>query len=75
MLALKEKPMGGNHFRPEHRGYHNIYRDGEVNHCPGCDGTSWHIGRITAECARCGTAKPLPAASRHSKTSSVWRRG
>lgn len=37
-------------------GYRVQYRRGEDNHCPGCGGTSWHIGRMSAECAFCGTA-------------------
>jgi|GEM_PF-2348048 len=40
-------------------GYVVHYHFGIVNHCPGCDGTSWHIGRISAQCARCETALPL----------------
>lgn len=46
-------------FKPEVRGLHAIYRSGEVNHCPGCGRTNWIIGRITAECAFCGTALGL----------------
>ncbi len=45
--------------RPATRGYHVVYRDDAVNHCPGCGRTSWYIGRSTAECAFCGTAIPL----------------
>ena len=41
------------------RGYHVVYRDQEVNHCPGCGRTHWIIGRISAECAFCATALPL----------------
>ncbi len=41
------------------RGYHIVYRDHETNHCPGCGRSHWHIGRIMAECAFCGTALPL----------------
>jgi hypothetical protein len=43
------------------RGYHVVYREHETNHCPGCGRVHWHIGRITAECAFCGTALPLEA--------------
>lgn len=46
-------------FDPQTRGYHAVYRDGEVNHCPGCGRTHWHIGRLSAECAFCSTALPL----------------
>lgn len=24
-------------------------------HCPGCGQRQWHVGRVTAECAACGT--------------------
>ena len=46
-------------FNPNARGYHAVYHDGEVNHCPGCGRTHWLIGRMLAECAFCGTALPL----------------
>lgn len=47
------------HFDPSRRGYHAVYRDNEVNHCPGCGRTHWHVGRTLAECAFCATALPL----------------
>ena len=34
-----------NAFNPNVRGYHAVYHDGEVNHCPGCGRTHWLIGR------------------------------
>lgn len=36
-----------------------LYRAGMTNHCPGCGGTHWSVGRATAECVTCGTALPL----------------
>jgi hypothetical protein len=48
-------------FNPHARGHHTIYREGEVNFCPGCGRTQWHIGRVSAECAFCSTAMPLEA--------------
>ena len=48
-----------NLFNPSARGYHAVYHDGEVNHCPGCGRTHWLIGRVSAECAFCSTALPL----------------
>ena len=45
------------------RGYHAVYREHEVNHCPGCGRTHWIIGRMSAECAFCATALPLAEAS------------
>jgi hypothetical protein len=45
--------------KPHERGYHAVYREHEVNHCPGCGRTHWLIGRVSAECAFCATALPL----------------
>ena len=36
-LGLTHDPAG--------RGYHAVYREHEVNHCPGCGRTHWIIGR------------------------------
>ena len=44
---------------PAQRGYRVAYREGEVNRCPGCGRSHWHVGRLSAECAFCGTALPL----------------
>ena len=44
---------------PTVRGYYVAYREGQVNHCPGCGRSHWHIGRISAECGFCATALPL----------------
>jgi hypothetical protein len=46
-------------LHPARRGYHVAYREGEVNRCPGCGRSHWHVGRLSAECAFCGTAMPL----------------
>ena len=40
-------------------GYAPLYRSNALNHCPGCGGAQWLIGRSTAECAYCATALPL----------------
>jgi hypothetical protein len=48
------------------RGYHAVYREQEVNRCPGCGRTHWIIGRVSAECAFCATALPLAEASTRS---------
>lgn len=63
-LRMRHDPAG--------RGYHAAYRDGEINHCPGCGRTHWLIGRTTAECAFCATALPL-ALSMTSGTPAVIR--
>lgn len=44
---------------PTLRGYHAVYREGEVNHCPGCGRSHWIIGRFSAECGFCATALAL----------------
>jgi hypothetical protein len=36
-----------------------LYHRDEVNQCPECQGTQWHIGRVVAECVRCKAAFPL----------------
>jgi hypothetical protein len=46
-----------------YRGYCPIYRENEVNNCPGCGRTHWIIGRVSAECCFCATALPLSDAS------------
>ena len=45
------------------RGYQVLFWRDQVNHCPGCGRSQWHIGRITAECGLCGTALPIDGAT------------
>lgn len=40
-------------------GFVLTYRPGYTNFCPGCGQSHWHVGRVTAECARCMTALPI----------------
>lgn len=61
-------------FDPNARGYHAVYREGEVNHCPGCGRTHWIIGRQLAECAFCATALPLSESQRYGQSATVVRR-
>jgi hypothetical protein len=51
----------GDRYAPDlsYRGYCPIYRENEVNNCPGCGRTQWIVGRISAECSFCATALPL----------------
>ena len=56
---------------PAGRGYHAVYREHEVNHCPGCGRTQWLIGRMSAECAFCSTALPLAEASMRSHNAPI----
>jgi hypothetical protein len=46
-------------------GYHLLYHDDGVNHCPGCGKQHWLVGRLMAECAFCETALPLERAYRY----------
>jgi hypothetical protein len=48
------------------RGYHAVYREHEVNHCPACGRTHWYVGRVSAECGFCATALPLDGSGRRS---------
>lgn len=73
MLSIVESHRGP--FDPALRGYHAVYRDNEVNHCPGCGRTHWYLGRLLAECAFCETALPLKDAYRQGPSPSVvgWK--
>jgi hypothetical protein len=53
------------------RGYHAVYREHEVNRCPGCGRSQWLVGRVSAECAFCSTALPLAEASMRSHNGPV----
>jgi len=69
---LRSMAIGMNELRrPFERGYHAVYREHEVNHCPGCGRTQWLIGRMSAECAFCATALPLAEASMRSHNGPV----
>jgi len=46
-------------IQPASRGYHVAFHADETNHCPGCGRAAWYVGRMTAECAHCGTALPI----------------
>ena len=48
---------------PSSRGYCVVYRENQVNHCPGCGRTHWYVGRVSAECGFCSTALPLAEAT------------
>ena len=65
---LNSIEAGRDHFNPATRGYHAVYRDNQVNHCPGCGRTHWYLGRVLAECAFCSTALPLQETFRHGPT-------
>jgi hypothetical protein len=59
---------------PAVRGYHAVYREDVVNHCPGCGRTHWYVGRLMAECGFCATALPLAEAVRGGGSHSRGRR-
>lgn len=69
--VLNSLQNGREAFDPNARGYHAVYREGEVNHCPGCGRTHWMIGRMLAECAFCATALPLSESHRHGQAATV----
>jgi hypothetical protein len=60
-LARETKPRAA--YMPDARGYSVVYRENEVNHCPGCGRTHWYVGRLSAECGFCQTALPLSSAT------------
>lgn len=58
--AFASKTIAGGadpQFRLKASGYRPLYSGGA--RCPSCAGGAWHVGRASAECARCGTALPL----------------
>ncbi|MDM7956933.1 hypothetical protein [Blastomonas sp.] len=60
-VAPRQTLAAGHSFahRIAGRGFMPLYHLGDTNHCPGCGGKSWHVGRMSAECATCETAIPL----------------
>jgi hypothetical protein len=69
--VLSSIHTGRGHFDPNSRGYHAAYREGEVNHCPGCGRSHWIIGRQLAECAFCSTALPLSESFQNGQAATV----
>ena len=63
-----------NGFDPARRGYHAVYRENEVNHCPGCGRTHWYVGRVLAECGFCATALPLSESFHQPAEAIIMRR-
>ena len=61
-------------FNPASRGYHAVYSENEVNHCPGCGRTHWYVGRTLAECGFCATALPLSESYRQPAEAIIIRR-
>ena len=64
----------GQQFDPAKRGYHAVYRENQVNHCPGCGRTHWYVGRTLAECGFCATALPLSESFRQPSVGRVFHR-
>jgi hypothetical protein len=48
---------------PALRGYHCVYRQNEINHCPACGRSHWFLGRVSAECGFCAAALPFATAA------------
>ena len=63
LSAIIEKTGESFPHDPRVRGYHAVYRENQINHCPGCGRTHWYVGRVMAECGFCATALPLAEAS------------
>lgn len=61
-------------FNPSVRGYHAVYRENQINHCPGCGRTHWYLGRQLAECAFCETALPLQESHQWGPSHAMARR-
>ena len=72
---LNTVDAGSRYFNPQLRGYHAVYRENAVNHCPGCGRTHWLIGRMLAECGFCGTALPLSESYMRGSSSLIHSRG
>ena len=64
-----------NFFDPARRGYHAVYRENEINRCPGCGRTHWFVGRMLAECGFCATALPLSESFRQPPAAVFITRG
>ena len=62
-------------FNPANRGYHAVYRENEINRCPGCGRTHWFVGRTLAECGFCATALPLSESYRQPPAAVFITRG
>ena len=45
-------------IQPKERAAVPLYREGA--RCPGCSHSHWLVGIVTAQCAFCDTALPLP---------------
>lgn len=60
-LSATQAKCKGPSYDPNGRSYQPLYRERELNHCPGCGRTHWIVGRISAECAFCATALPFAA--------------
>ena len=67
-------PIARDGINPAIRGYHAMYRENQVNHCPGCGRTHWYLGRLLAECAFCATALPLADTYRQGASFTVAHR-
>lgn len=58
-MTMQPCLSGARTFDPAPKGYALLYRASAANHCPGCGGSNWLVGRSMAQCAFCETALPL----------------
>lgn len=64
-MVAKRSPVSRKTFQLDlsSRGYQVLFWRDQINHCPGCGRSQWHVGRITAECSYCGTALSISEAT------------
>lgn len=62
LRAILTDPLAADRSAPGLGTFHEVFRAGERNICPGCGGTHWHVGRTMAECPKCETALPILSA-------------
>ncbi len=41
-----------------------VFIEGHGDACPSCNIRAWYVGRVTAECAACGTVLPVVHANK-----------
>lgn len=58
-VARRARELADATWQPKTRGYVVAYHRGGLNACPGCGRSAWLVGRLSAECAFCGTALPI----------------
>jgi len=75
-INLRETQPLGSPRKQGAPGFRCAYRDGEPNLCPDCGMSQWLVGRVTVECACCGTVLSLEHTGMEGRStaSNFWRR-